>query len=379
MKILQRGLVYDVTTVPDPRRAASFTSLRVLASGTILALFQLGSAKHSLDATLALCRTRDRARTWERIPVEFSSVVDGIPGSLAAGEIVEVRPGRLLLMATWFDRSDRSESVFDAATEALRPSKQLISFSSDEGQSWTGWRELPIRGLHGCAITGPILQWADGSIAFAFESYRDITATDPSIHHAAWLMPSNDGGESFGKPVLVAQDPAHGVYYWDQRLCTGPELGEYIALFWSHDLTSKQDLAVHIARNSVRAPADSMPQPRATRITGQITTPLLLPDGRLLALTVHRQDPACLRLFCSPDRGDTWPSELVVYEHNEKAVLTQGSTGVDYRLYWADMFRWSFGHPAMVQLNEQDVLIAYYAGAPNCMSIHWAILDTRAG
>ena len=37
-----------------------------------------------------------------------------------------------------------------------------------------------------------------------------------------------------------------------------------------------------------------------------------------------------------------------------------------------DMGKWSFGHPAARLLPDNKLLLAYYAGTPDCMSIHWA-------
>ena len=43
----------------------------------------------------------------------------------------------------------------------------------------------------------------------------------------------------------------------------------------------------------------------------------------------------------------------------------------DYAEFWEDMGKWSFGHPAIRPLGN-DWLIAWYAGTPKRMSIHWA-------
>jgi hypothetical protein len=41
------------------------------------------------------------------------------------------------------------------------------------------------------------------------------------------------------------------------------------------------------------------------------------------------------------------------------------------------MGKWSFGHPAIRALGGGHGLVAFYAGTPTCMSIHWARIDTR--
>lgn len=98
-----------------------------------------------------------------------------------------------------------------------------------------------------------------------------------------------------------------------------------------------------------------------------------LADGRVLAFVVDRVKPATLKLWVSRDGGKSWPEKdaFVVYNHEEKAAVTQGQKNVDYAQYWEDMGKWSFGHPVIHPLADGKVLLLYYAGAPERMSIHW--------
>jgi hypothetical protein len=292
---------------------------------------------------------------------------------LGAAELVEVERGRLLLFATWFDRSDPARPLFDPVTEGILKSKQLLAVSPDDGSTWSSWRELSTGDLKGCSLTGPILRWKDGTLAFPLESFKEFDDPRPG-RHAAWLLVSRDGGESFSPPLLVAQHPEHKIYYWDQRLCGGASLGEFTALFWTHDLAEKRDLAVHLRHAVLTGETITASPICATPIPGQIAAPLRLDDGRLLAFVVDRGRPGTMTLWCSYDGGQTWPASerLVVYTHDEQAAITQGRENIDFKQYWEDMGKWSFGHPAIRSLADGRVLLAWYAGAPDCMSLHWA-------
>lgn len=385
----ERGLIFDAAARPPDERIACFTALCVLQSGKILCGFQNGPRKHAPSSTIRLCRSMDGGRSWELLPTHFETRLGGVPGSLAAAEMVEVRPGRLLLLATWFDRSDPDRPLFDPVTEGILRSKQLLAVSADDGCSWSGWRELPTADLKGCALTGPLLRWNDGTIAFALESFKEYDDPRPG-RHAAWLMVSRDGGESFSAPLLVAQHPEHRVYYWDQRLCTRREPGEFTALFWTHDLAAKRDLNVHVRHATVRGNAIEGPPVASTPIPGQIAAPLWLEDGRLLAFVVDRNAPGTMTLWCLPgaadrstdfnpfpanaeqQRLDFGGTRLVIHTHDERAALSQGRENIDFKQYWEDMGKWSFGHPALRRLKDGRLLLAWYAGTPDCMSVHWA-------
>ncbi len=259
-------------------------------------------------------------------------------------------------------------------------SKQLLATSSDGGRTWSGWRELSTGTLAGCSLTGPVLRWSDGTIAVAFESFKEYDDPRPA-RHAAWLLVSRDRGESFLPPLLVAQHPEHDVYYWDQRLSAAAAPGEFTAMFWTHDLRAHRDLNVHLRHGAIRGEAIVLAPILATPIPGQIAAPAQLTGDRLVAFVVDRGRPATMTLWTSADGGATWPASdrCVIYTHDERAALSQTGENVDFKQYWEDMGKWSFGHPAIRSLADGRLLVAWYAGAPDCMSLRWARLRLDAG
>jgi hypothetical protein len=373
LTIESSGLIDDARTAEPQRRIAFFPSLCPLADGSILAGFQSGPAKNDATGTIRLARSTDGGRSWAAIPFEFDTTYAGIPGSLGCAEMVEAEPGRLLLFATWWDRSDPARPLFDPVTEGILHSRTLVAVSVDGGSTWSGWKELPTHGLRGCSLTGPILHWHDGTIAVPFESFREFDDPDPR-HHAAWLVVSHDGGRTFSEPVLVAEHPDHTVYYWDQRLCTGAQPGSFTGLFWTHDIAAKRDLTVHMRRARLADGATAGAPPTPLPIPGQIAAPLELADGRLLAFVVDRGRPGTMTLWQSGDGGRTWPeaARLVVHVHDERAAISQRGAEIDFAEYWEEMGKWSFGHPVLRLLPDGRLLAAWYAGTPQSMSIHWA-------
>ncbi|MDA1013821.1 MAG: hypothetical protein O3A00_05130 [Planctomycetota bacterium] len=84
-----------------------------------------------------------------------------------------------------------------------------------------------------------------------------------------------------------------------------------------------------------------------------------------------------MRLWQSADGGETWPesASVVVHEHDEQATVTQGGTDIDFAQYWEDMGKWSFGHPSIRSAGGRQILVTWYAGTPDCMSVHSALID----
>lgn len=374
-----RGIIFNAADRPPEERIAFFTTLCPLQSGAIIAGHQLGPAKQSPTGTIRLHRSLDQGRTWSEIPFRFETRIDGIPGSLGTAEIVEAEPGRLLLFCTWFDRSEPGRPLFDPVTEGILRSKQIVTFSSDEGETWSDWTIIPTPGLTGTAATGPAVRWSNGLIAFPFESFKEFDDPTPA-RHAAWVVLTRDAGRTFSPPVLLARHPEHRLYYWDQRLAPTDVPGEFIALFWTHDLLDRKDLTVHFRHARIEHSHDREENDKivgepihSTSIPGQIAAPVWIADGRIFAFVVDRARPGTMTLWTSFDGGETWPAEqrLVVHEHDEQARLSQGLENIDFKQYWEDMGKWSFGHPAARLLPDGKLLLAYYAGTPDHMSIHW--------
>lgn len=376
MRLADRGLVFDAAGRPPHERICFFDSLCRTRSGTWLCGFTIGAKKHDLNGTIRLTRSLNDGRSWEEIPFRFPTEIAGVRGSIGGAEMVEGAPGKLLVFSSWFDRSDPDRPMFDPVTEGIWHAKLLVAESPDEGLTWSEWREVETPGLTGCALTGPPLRWSDGTIALAFESFKHYDDPAPA-RHAAWLLVSRDGGASFDRRFLVARDPENKVYYWDQRLCTTANVGEFIGLFWTHDRSAQRDLNVCFLKSTLQDGDQALSDPVVTTMPGQIAAPLALPDGRILAFVVDRDRPGTMKLWQSADGGVTWPGDeaLTVHIHEETAAVTQGKEQIDFTEYWDDMRKWSFGHPSARLIDDRTVLLTFYAGSPQEMSIHWARVE----
>ncbi|MCP4816081.1 MAG: exo-alpha-sialidase, partial [Planctomycetaceae bacterium] len=205
-----RGTIFDATVAPDNEAVAYVTSLVPLDNGTWLSGWQSGPEKMTPVNKIRLARSRDGAQTWEQLAPVLDTSWQGIPGSFLAAEMVEVEPGRLLLFTTWVDRSIPERPLFNPVTEGILATRLLYCVSTDEGTTWGDWTELVTPGLTGCAVTGPILHWPDGSIACSYESFKEFDDPEP-VDPATWMSVSRDGGQSFGDPWLIARDPEQAV------------------------------------------------------------------------------------------------------------------------------------------------------------------------
>lgn len=369
MRIVDRGIVFDARTAPADRRFCSFTSSLVLSDGRILVAFRAGSSKDSADENIIIRLSGDAGHTWETVCEGLDPVVDGVPGCWRAAALTALKPGRLIASWCWFDRSRPDLPLANPKTQGTLPSRVFVMESADDGRTWVDRREVPTKPFEGIATTGPIRKLRNGDLAVQYEAWKAYDDPSPGEHHAI-LRISSDGARSFQPEVIVAHDEQARVFYWDQRLDVASDSGETIALFWSHDRAQQADINVHVATGS--PDGKTWTSPADTGFAGQITSPLCLGGGQVLAVRVHRHDPPTLRAILSRDFGTTWDlqNELVFYESESGKEAGMGGRR-EFGDYWVDMSRWSFGHAEPARLPDGGVFIAFYGGDPSAMSIYW--------
>jgi len=367
MEIVDRGLIWDESACTDGRAAASFVALCAASDGALYASFRRGSAKDSPDGVGTVCRSEDEGRSWRVVCDTLEAVPKDVSGQLVTASCYEAEPGRLGCFITLFETRPDSR-LYDSSDDSLLPSHLLLADSTDRGESWGDVRAADTHGLPGCSATGSTSLLADGRVVLPFESYGARPGSEERVHAACAFLMGADGDP--GEPLVIASDPEHRVYYWDQRLALCGRTGPPVAMFWTYDRRAEEDLPIHIAWGS--ADGLTWEEPRSTGIAGQIAQPIRLPDGRLACFYVHRHAPPSMRLALSADEGRTWDldGELVVHDAAADAVR-RGDGG--YTDYWDEMFTWTFGHPAGLVLPGGELLLAHYGGAsPEHLSIHWA-------
>lgn len=371
MRVVDQGTVFDATGAPRERRFCAWTNPTVLADGTILVSFHSGSAKDSYDENTLIRMSRDGGKTWETACADLDPlVIDGVPGSWHSGRTTEIEPGRLLGAFWWVDRSDPSRILCNPETTGTLPCRTFVMDSIDGGRTWQNRREIGMGRFEAVSLMGPPHVLANGDIALPFEAWKTYYDTSYGEHHAILAL-SHDGGKTFDLPHAVATDPQNRLLFWDNRLAVDPATGRMIGMFWTHNRELQQDVNAHVAWGS--PDGKSWTYPVDAGFAGQIPSPLVLPDGRVLAVYVHRHHPPSLRAVLSDDFGKTWDMahELVFYEKElgQEAGMERAR---DIEDYYADMRVWSFGHTEARRLPGGDVFVSYYAGDENSLSVRWA-------
>jgi len=368
MRIIDRGIIYDGKKAAAHLRCAAFSRGIRLHDGTLLCSFNAGPEKVSATDTVIIRRSTDDGATWHTLFDAFPTVHGGKPGSLCSGYMTEPEPGRILAWLLWIDRSDPTLPLANPKTSGLLPVRCLLSESGDGGKSWCAPRHVDLAPCRGATSTDAIIHLDNGSLFAPFENWRDWDDAEGTQRAGAVI--STDRGLTWSEPVVVASDPAQRLAYWDNRIAKDPSTGQLVATFWTHDMKAGSDMNIHLSIGE--SDGRTWSTPHDTGIAGQVTAPLPLGGGRLLCGYVHRHDPPSIRVILSDDMGRTWRTgeELVVFDSS--AGTEPGTSGPRLGAeYWEDMYRWTFGHPYPLLLDDSTVFMSFYGGDATSLSIHW--------
>ena len=360
MKVIDRGVVFDAAQADPLERCNGFNSLARLADGTLLSSFKSGPTKLGFQDRLILMQSLDDGKQWKRLFDGFDTTFEGTLGSYTGGYLFEPEPGRLLVSLHWVDRTDPTRPLSNPQTSGVLPMKYLFAESEDSGRSWSQPREISLAPHPGANPTGEIVRLQDGRLLLSYESWKEWDDLDGD--QSANVKLSSDEGKTWGEPITMASDPTGQLYYWDNHLTQHPQTKQPVAAFWTHDARQEVDVAIHLAWGQPDGTSWSVPT--STSIQGQVVAPLFLDDDRLLLVYVHRHDPPSIRAVLSNDRGATWQLEEEIIIHDCQGHNQQGMKGRRSEAeYWADMTRWTFGHPRSVRLSDGQVFVVYYAPA----------------
>jgi len=372
MQIVETGVVNRGQ--PGGRRAvSSFPSLTVVDRDTLLAVYRVGSVKDyglgptkdSDDQMTELRWSGDLGRTWSEPVSPFSTIVDGVRGTPQVCYITNLGRGHLLAATLWINREAYpGKRLFNPETNGMLPCSILLADSHDAGRTWSPQRVVstPM-----ASLTDPIKRFPDGTLALTLETNNHYEQPAPWHLRVIYLL-SKDNGKTWGTPVTVAEDPAHKVFYWDQRAAVAPD-GAIVSFSWTYEAPTNSYL--NVRRNISRDQGKSWLGFEDLGFTDQPSHPAILPDGKVVVAWVDRFKTGSIRARLSEriDAPFLDETEVVLYEHKEKET-----TGDDTTKLVRQIVHWSYGLPFAEALPNGEVMVAYYAGTDTAMDIHWARL-----
>jgi len=343
-------LVQEVTIYanPDPllvSRQAVFPGIVQLADDNLLAIFSIGQAFDAADHRAFCSKSKDLGRTWtapERLHShEFEP--DQISETLKP---LLLRDGSLLATGYGFVRPDDLAPIVDPETFEVLPLRNMVSKSTDDGQSWDVPRLVNIGGQP-LEMSGPCIQLQSGR----------ILAAAPPFHlgaegHSGWIVYSDDGGQNWGKLSTFFESSSGAVAAWECRLCE-TKAGQVVVLFWAYDNREQSNLNNHMVVS--QDGGETFGPAIDTGVRAQASNLMRLGDDKILTIHSHREDPVGLwvRQVDIADNGFRVESELNLFSGN-----AMGSDATNIKKQFGSL---KFGQPSLLHLSNGQVLAACWA------------------
>jgi hypothetical protein len=209
--------------------------------------------------------------------------------------------------------------------------------SSDGGVSWE--REpvaVDSAPLCRAGTSDGVLQMADGTCLMGIYG-----ADYGSSVCRAYVVRSEDGGESWGAPALIARDP-EGRLSFEEPALVRTQKGHLLAMLRCGQEGKYQYLYQASSFDQGRSWVDL----QRTPMWGHPAHLLVLADGRLLCSYGYRREPFGVRACVSEDQGATWKIE-------QESVLRDDGGSRD------------LGYPSSVQLADGTLVTVYYIHGPD--------------
>jgi hypothetical protein len=380
MRIAARSTV-NASEPGTSRAMATFPTFCVLADGTLLATYSIGSTKDSDDLTIELRRSVDGGATWGPAQTPFKTTVEGLRGSLKFAPITRLDGDRLNVVCLWIDREAfPGKPLFDPVTEGCLPMAIVVADSDDAGMTWTPWRVVPMPPDVGPpSLTNGLLRFHGGRLLLSVETNKGYLDDSPWFQRVVHLW-SDDDGATWSGPVTVVADPTGRIANWDQRGAVAPD-GRLASFTWIYDFeaVAYRNIRRRISADEGRTFGD----PVDLGFADQPSHPAILADGRVVLAWVDRFGSRSIRarMASSIDAPFQPGTEVVLYEAESGASGASGaspggsSSSETTGDALVEMGTWSYGLAYAEALPDGDVGVVHYAPGPHGgIDVRWVRL-----
>ena len=349
IEVIDHHVVYD-NPIPQIRsRHGYFPGLVKLRSGDLLVLFMLGEALDAANATTIVSRSHDQGRTWhlegplhEKDPEHrFNS--DDMKATLLSD-------GTLIATGYRFHRTDPDEPIVNPETDGLRSGDNLVSFSRDEGRTWSHPEIVPTTRPELVEASGPSIQLRRGTILAAGSLFPLWDGTNPSGRLGV-LLRSENNGETWDDKTTFFKDPTGHYAPSEPRLCEMQD-DRVVALVWMMDHAEDKNLPNHVAvsHDGGMTWSDAMD----TGVWGQASNLMHWKDDLLLTIHCHREGEVGLYVRLVDFAKDRWRTI-------EEANIWSNAPSMKVAAYATMALNLKFGQASLLRLDNGDVLATHWA------------------
>ena len=336
-------------------RHGYFPGVVELPSGELLALLVIGEAFEAVDLTTHVARSADGGRSWTlQGPLTDKTATERPTSDFLKPQVL--RDGSLIALGYRFHRDDPEQPIAIAETDGALPGDDVVSFSTDEGRTWTPPAVIPRSTPELLEIPSRSAQLRSGDIVATAGLFKMPDGTNPSGQFGP-LLRSTDGGRTWDDRTRYFDSPDHSIAAYESHVCE-MQPGRVVAICWAFDLAAGRYL-----HNQVTVSHDDGHTWSAaidTGIQAESSNLLYLGGERLLSIHCHRGSEVGLYVRLVDFSGDRW-------QVLEEQLIWGGSIGRqthDGQSFFEFAGSIRFGQGSLLRLRDGDIL-----------ATHWCVVD----
>lgn len=347
----------------DPMPIAVGSRLANLGGGKLLCSFMLQSKVGVNDFTPVLCESNDDGKTWSEPRIVWPHLAN----KQSLFPSISRKPdhkGRLHLFGLMGKIDAPGESVWQEENHGLKKNDPIFAVSKDLGRTWSEPKVIPKPTPGSIEAPGAMAVTRDGGWIACYSPYNSFDKSVSVAHEQVVFLRSDDEGATWwSSQMLKFDNPDDGTAEsWVTELTDGRLLGAC----WHMSYATSEDYPNPFALSSDGG--RTWTAPRAIGIAGQTIALMPLPGGLAGVLyNQRRKDPAGVRLAIVQFDGNV--PNIVADDLVWQAAVRKQREGGDLGLSdWTDF---AYGEPAMVQLDNGDLLVAIWCIQPDGQGIRY--------
>jgi len=352
IEVLDHTIVYENPRPQNRARHGYFPGLVQLPSGELLALFILGEALEAADVTTMVTRSQDAGRTWNlEGPLIQKGDADRYNSDYLKPTLL--KDGRLMALGYNYHRTDPDQTLVnpEPGVDGVRDGDNLVSFSEDDGHTWSHPRVIARTHPELIEQSGPAIQLRSGVLLGAGSMFPLWDGGNPSGCVGA-LWRSEDDGQTWDDRTHFFEDPAGRYAPAEPRLCEMQD-DRIVSLNWMMDHLSGTNVTNHITVSDDGGATWS--EPIDTGVWGQASNLMHWEDDILLTIHCHREGEEIGLFVRIVDLvGNRW---RIVEERkiwgNVPSMKVGGYSTMGQNL--------RFGQASLLRLDTGDILATHWA------------------
>lgn len=332
-------------------RQAKFPGVTLLPSGELIVLFAIGEAFDAADSKTYVSRSSDQGKSWQFQGALYNPEL--LPKDLNISE--DLKPtllddGTLVAMGCRYHRPDADTPISNTETGGLLRGDNVISFSRDEGKTWS----VPEVIDRGCSelveTSGPCIQTQSGHLIAIGCPFKNWDGSNP-IGQTGVLLRSTDQGKSWDGSGRFFETPDNSLSPWESRICEMSP-GRLVSIAWTFNIAANKHLANHVTVS--HDDGYTWSSPIDTDIMGQASNLMPFGNNRLLTIHAHRAGDVGLYVRLVDFTNDQWQviDETVIWGAAKAQDTSKG-----FIEQFGDL---QFGQPSLLQLENGEVLATHW-------------------